>query len=71
MSDFLRAFDEACAAARIYGDCEWIWKSWTDDNGKYNLVPVARTMHPSFMGGSVPKWDPERDQFSRMLRQAV
>ena len=62
MSSFLQEFDEAIDAARQTGQPEWVWRSWFDEDGAYNLRPVARTMHPAFMGKPVPKHDPERDQ---------
>ena len=64
MSDqtsFLERWDWAIATARVYGECERLWASWHDDEGRYNLRCVARTMHPSFMGGVPPKYDPSRD----------
>ena len=64
MSDqtsFLERWDWAIATARVYGECERLWASWHDDEGRYNLRCVARTMHPSFMAPVPPKYDPRRD----------
>ena len=65
-SDFLKAWDDAIQAARETGEEQYVFKY--EGN---RLRMAGRTMHPSFMGGPVPKWDPVRDQFSRMLSQAV
>jgi hypothetical protein len=61
MTSFLEQWDWAIATARVYGEPETLWKSWYAENGTYNLKPVARTMHPSFMVGVPPKYDPRRD----------
>jgi len=60
---FLEEWDEAIAEARLTGEPGLVWRSWFDADGKYNLRPVARTMHPAFMSGPIPpKYDPERDK---------
>lgn len=85
MSDFLEAWDWALSVARRRGEAmhmakltpDW-WDAICVADSQVDQQPeevracvTARTMHPSFMGGPVPKWDPKRDQFSRMLRQAA
>lgn len=62
MSVFLVEWEAAWIWARKEGEVVWLWRSWIDENGEYNLMRVGRTMHPSFMGGQVPKWDEERDK---------
>lgn len=62
MSEFLKEFDEAIAEAKEYGIPMFVWRSYFDEDGRYNLRRVARTMHPSFMALPVAKHDPERDQ---------
>jgi len=59
---FLDEWEVALRAARRTGSPSSVWKSWFNERGEYNLVPVARTMHPSFMAGASPKHDPERDK---------
>ena len=59
---FLQEWDAAIRSARRTGFESHVWKSWFNERGEYNLVPVARTMHPSFMAVPVPKHDPERDK---------
>jgi hypothetical protein len=68
VSDFLAQWDSAIAKAHETGMAVSLHK--------YHRVPadptlpyedvyftvVARTMHPSFMGGQVPKHDPTRDK---------
>ena len=59
---FLDEWEVALRAARRTGFESSVWKSWFNERGEYNLRPVARTMHPSFMADFVPKHDPERDK---------
>lgn len=68
--NFLKAFDKAYREALRRGKESCIYQ-YVEEPWGTELRVVGRTMHPSFMGGPVPKWDPKRDQFSRMLRQAV
>ena len=59
MSDFLTKWDLALEQARETGKPECLWR-WHEPSKQF--VAVARTRHPAFMGGPVPKHDPERDQ---------
>ena len=62
MSEFLKQFDEAIEDAKEYGIPMFVWRSYFDKDGRFNLRRVGRTMHPAFMAGSIPKHDPERDR---------
>jgi hypothetical protein len=59
---FLEEWDAAIAEAKETGRPGLVWRSWFGADGEYNLRPVARTMHPAFMAGVSPKYDPERDK---------
>jgi hypothetical protein len=58
MSDFMKQWARAIDEARETGEAVTLYKQ----NHMLNpRRPVARTMHPSFMGGKPPKYDPDRD----------
>lgn len=61
---FLEEWDWAIESALIHGKPGCLWELEEDpDGGRYPLARLmARTMHPSFMSGPVPKWDPRRDK---------
>jgi hypothetical protein len=58
MSNFLKKWDAAIKEAQQTGEPVTLYKQ---DHMLNPRVPVARTMHPSFMGNKPPKHDPERD----------
>lgn len=66
MSGFLRQWDTLIEQAKLEGDCVYMWTY----EGPYigpdlvadNLKLSARTMHPSFMAATPPKYDPTRDK---------
>lgn len=63
MSEFLKEFDEAIAEAKEDGIPVFVWRSYFDDDGNYNLRRVGRTRHPAFMADQAVKHDPKRDRF--------
>jgi hypothetical protein len=66
MNEFLKHFDEMIGMAMRDGDCNRMWRyngpAVDADTMHDKLKLVARTMHPSFMSGPIPKWDPNRDK---------
>jgi len=59
MSNFLKKWDAAIAEAQQTGQPVTIYKQ---NHMLDKPFPVARTMHPAFMGTKPPKHDPERDK---------
>lgn len=62
MSNFLKQWDKAIAEAQQTGECVTLYKQ---NHMLDEPRPVARTMHPSFMGIKPPKHDPVRDKWVR------
>lgn len=62
MSEFLEMWDEGIERARETGEEQMLTTVVPCECGSLKLKASARTMHPSFMGGTPPKHDPKRDQ---------
>ena len=61
MTNFLEAWDQAILEAQQTGQPVVMYKN---NHMLGKPYPVARTMHPSFMGVHPAKYDPARDQNS-------
>ena len=59
MSNFITTWDQAIKEAQQTGQAVTIY---SQDHMLGKPYPVARTMHPSFMGVRPAKYDPQRDQ---------
>jgi len=59
MSNFTKAWNQAILQAQQTGQPVVLYKQ---DHMLGQPYPVARTMHPSFMGVRPAKYDPSRDQ---------
>jgi hypothetical protein len=58
MSDFLKDWDKALAEAQRTGKPVTLYKQ---NHMLDKPRPIGRTMHPSFMAATPPKYDPQRD----------
>jgi hypothetical protein len=58
MSNFNNEWNNAIEEAQRTGEAVTIYKQ---DHMLNSPRPVARTMHPSFMGSKPAKYDPKRD----------
>jgi len=70
MDKFLADWDDLCDEARFWGEPMYMWAYdgpavHSDELLESGLRLVARTMHPAFMSGMVPKFDPVRDGCGR------
>jgi len=59
MNNFLELWDRAIREAQETGKAVTLQ---SQDHMLGKPYPVARTMHPSFMGSRPPKYDPQRDK---------
>lgn len=62
MNEFLKQWDKAIQQAQETGEEQILSTVGVCECGAFKLATTARTMHPSFMSGPIPKWDPNRDK---------
>jgi len=62
MNEFLEQFDHMIDVARRQGEACAIGTEVREGDKVVGIQLTARTMHPAFMGGAVPKHDPVRDR---------